>query len=1121
NTTISVTPPAGAILNKNIGIRVRLSTDPVASMSPTGPAPDGEVEDYIAQVMAFDYGDLADDDAGGAYPTNDTDGGEGIGASHKIVGGLKLGLSVDAETDGLPSATANGDDLNGSDDENGVTFPTLIAGQPANITVNVMNMTGVPAELFAFIDWNKDGDLDDPGEVVQTTVLNGTSGNISVVVNIPASAVLNMPLGARFRLTNDPAFNGKPTGPAGPGEVEDYYVQVLGLDFGDLADGNAPGSYPTNTTDGGEGIGPSHVIVDGLKIGSSVDAEGNGLASSGANGDDLTGIDDENGIAAFPQFTANANASVSVTVMNMTGGDAKLTGFIDWNGDGDFNDANEMVSATVPDGTNGPILLSFFVPANAVLSEDLGARFRLSTDPQASMSPTGPAPDGEVEDYEVQVTCPAILTVTTSTPESCPEYSFDVWVEHTPGLGSIGVFYSANGGLTPAQLYDFANHGANGILPLEDYIVTGNSPTAIYNQTIPTFGTYTIYAILAQGNGYIADPNCLPMATTTIEIVDDNPPSIVCPTDATVELDGTITGGLLDGQPDLAIVSSGPCGVTLNYTQPVGTDDCPNPITVLTSGFGAAPNYYEYNGTYTSVWTVTDNAGHTASCSFTIVIEDPIPPIITCPDDLTINTDPGECDAAVTYAHPLGGDNCPGFTFNLVQGPQSGEEFPLGTTTVQYQITDDMGNTTTCSFTVTVEDKEKPQISCPDDITVNTSTNGTGDCSGLMPYLVPGVTASDNCTSPLTNYVQNPPAGSALLGAHGQQFDIVITVTDEAGNSNACELEITLFDNEPPTLSCPTTPINVSCAQSVPPVPNVPAADNCSNAPINLDLEFFETLTPGTCHDQFTLTRVWTATDAGGNTSACTQVINVNDTAAPTWNQPAPPNPTVQCAQDVPNVPLQTASDNCGNPVYVDFSEVTDLGTCHDQFTVIRTWRATDACGNATTRTQTITVNDNTNPFWVSPAPAPLVEVDCADDVPLPIPQFALDNCGKPVDIEYTEVLNPGDCHDQFSILRIWTAADDCGNEIVRTQLVVVTDITAPFWITSAPQEWVMVDCAQDVPQVMWQDARDNCGELLIVEYSEILEPGDCPNEFNIVRYWTAEDACGNSTQRQQVIMVK
>jgi hypothetical protein len=52
--------------------------------------------------------------------------------------GLFLGANVDAEADGLPSALADGDDLNGTDDENGVAaqgVPTVAGGGFVTVTV--------------------------------------------------------------------------------------------------------------------------------------------------------------------------------------------------------------------------------------------------------------------------------------------------------------------------------------------------------------------------------------------------------------------------------------------------------------------------------------------------------------------------------------------------------------------------------------------------------------------------------------------------------------------------------------------------------------------------------------------------------------------------------------------------------------------------------------------------------------------------------------------------------------------------------------------------------------------------------------------------------------------------
>ncbi|HRK82676.1 MAG TPA: GEVED domain-containing protein [Saprospiraceae bacterium] len=399
---LSIAVPVNAVLNANIGLRIRLSSDPafIANMLPTGAATDGEVEDYLVQVMGFDYGDLADSGAGtgaGNYETQSANGGP----SHKIVTGLKIGAAVDAETNGQQSTLANGDGA----DEDGFNpvLPAnmLVAGQTTNITVPVMNMTGGDAKLTVYIDFDNDGDLTDAGEMFSVTVPNNaTSAMLSVVV--PVGAVLNTDLGARFRLTTDVAMS--PNGPASNGEVEDYLVQVMGFDYGDLADSGAgvgAGNYETQSANGGA----SHKIVTDntgaviLKIGATVDNEGNGQQSALADGD---GADEDGFNPALPanMLVAGQTTNITVPVMNMTGGDAKLTVYIDFDNDGDLTDANEMFSTTVANNATSA-MLSVVVPANVVLNTNLGTRFRLTTD--VAMSPNGPASNGEVEDYLVQV----------------------------------------------------------------------------------------------------------------------------------------------------------------------------------------------------------------------------------------------------------------------------------------------------------------------------------------------------------------------------------------------------------------------------------------------------------------------------------------------------------------------------------------------------------------------------------------------------------------------------------------------------------------------------------------------------------------------------------------------
>jgi hypothetical protein len=109
----------------------------------------------------------------------------------------------------------------------------------------------------------------------------------------------------------------------------------------------------------------------------------------------------------------------------------------------------------------------------------------------------------------------------------------------------------------------------------------------------------------------------------------------------------------------------------------------------------------------------------------------------------------------------------------------------------------------------------------------------------------------------------------------------------------------------------------------------------------------------------YTITRIWTARDVTGNATKHTQVITVKDTQAPAFNN-VPANVTV-CGTTVPTAAILTATDNCDATPSVSLtSEVstkTTNGTCTDNFyTVTRTWKASDNCGNAVTATQVITV---------------------------------------------------------------------------------------------------------------------------------------------------------------------
>jgi hypothetical protein len=180
---------------------------------------DDNVSSYT-YVDATDYGD-APISYGSAWHSFDVDRYQRY-----------LGPSIDYELFYQASATANGDDLAGIDDENGVTIPALVRGTDVTITVNVNTpATNQRGYINGWIDWNGNGIFEDATELVIDNVQKGL-GNYSEVVSVPVDAYISGPTYARFRFGPDnyDIYYG-PTGAASFGEVEDYMVQIKSSAF--------------------------------------------------------------------------------------------------------------------------------------------------------------------------------------------------------------------------------------------------------------------------------------------------------------------------------------------------------------------------------------------------------------------------------------------------------------------------------------------------------------------------------------------------------------------------------------------------------------------------------------------------------------------------------------------------------------------------------------------------------------------------------------------------------------------------------------------------------------------------------------------------------------------------
>ncbi|MFO0867384.1 MAG: GEVED domain-containing protein [Pirellulales bacterium] len=336
-------------------------------------------------------------DAPAGYPTLLADDG----ARHVRNGRLFLGSAVDAEIDGNPDSLALGDDASSSgpvDDEDGVAFHgAAVIGTPLTLTVTASH-AGL---LDAWVDLNGDGDWADPGEQVFASESVSAGANVRQI-NIPVTAVAGTTM-TRFRLSSAGGLSY--TGEAADGEVEDHALVIrssaAGRDYGD-ASNTPPSSYPTLESLGGA----SHQLTTGHYLGNFVDGETDGVPSVGADGDDLAGLPDEDGVRQLAPLVLGETGQLDVQ--------ASLPGFlnawIDFNQDGDWEDAGEHVFDALP-LAGGWNRLPVAVPEasdGARASAATAARFRFTADAAEGRLPGGGASTGEVEDHRLVLVYPTV-----------------------------------------------------------------------------------------------------------------------------------------------------------------------------------------------------------------------------------------------------------------------------------------------------------------------------------------------------------------------------------------------------------------------------------------------------------------------------------------------------------------------------------------------------------------------------------------------------------------------------------------------------------------------------------------------------------------------------------------
>tara|TARA_R100000306_G_scaffold62401_1_gene69613 strand:+ start:83428 stop:91236 length:7809 start_codon:yes stop_codon:yes gene_type:complete len=553
-------------------------------------------------------------------------------------------------------------------------------------------------------------------------------------------------------------------------------------------------------------------------------------------------------------------------------------------------------------------------------------------------------------------------------------------------------------------------------------------------------------------------------------------------------------GGVTSGTTNPGI-RAGDGEVIITYTQSL--------VVTQTAGLASGSTFPV--GTTTNTFVVTDGAGNTATCSFDVTINDTEAPMITCPGDIMVNNDPGDCAAIVSFM-ATATDNCSAM---VTYSQDPGTSFPVGTTTVTATATDPAGNTASCTFDVTVTDNEPPVAVCM-DLTVQLDASGN---ASITPADIDGG-SSDNCG--IASLAITPSTFScADVGPN----TVTLTVTDVNGNSSTCTSTVTVEDNVPPVAVCQDITIQLDAngdASIVPADVDGGSTDACGIASIAIDIDTF------TCADVGPNNVTLTVTDVNGNSSSCVAVVTVEDNIPPTITCPADIDlgtDTGICGALVNYPDPLPTDDNCG---VASITQTAGLpsGSIFPVGMTVNTFVVTDLSGNTATCSFTVTITDDEPPVAVCQDIT--VQLDASGSVTIlasDVDGGSTDNCSTG-SLDLLLDIDTFTCADVGPNTVTLTVIDEAGLSSTCTATVTVEDVTPP--VAVCQNIIVQLDATGNVtidPSLLDNGSTDECGGTLT--YTASPDTFDCSNVGANTVTLTVTDSNGNSSTCTGVVLVE
>ncbi len=561
------------------------------------------------------------------------------------------------------------------------------------------------------------------------------------------------------------------------------------------------------------------------------------------------------------------------------------------------------------------------------------------------------------------------------------------------------------------------------------------------------------------------------------------------------------------------------------------TDNC-GIRTLLINGQASATYTCANRGPNTAILTVIDSSNNQSFCSATININDITNPTARCRNiDVYVDSFTNNGQIRVPAARIDNGstDNCGVVSWQINnQDTVTYTCANVGANIVTLTVRDSSGNPSTCNAVVTVLDTVRPIARCLNPVNVFLNNSGTISVTGAM---IDGG-STDNCgiVSRLIN------------GSNARQFlctdiglnNVVLTVSDAAGNSRTCNAVVDVRDTTRPTAVCQNRLVLLS--NNFPAVAIVTAAsingtsnDNCGVQTLLINGQPRDTFD---CSNVGISTAVLTVIDQSGNQSTCTSSITVTDNVAP----------TITCTNRVVYLdangqasvlPTQVGSgtDGCTIITWTINGQTTAAYNCDSLAINVGPRpvliRATDPSGNFATCNATITVLDTMRP--VANCRNINAQLDASGQVvvvPSQIDGPSIDNCPITTYLINNQASQSYNCSQVGVRNALLTVRDASGNQSTCTAVINVQDNIAPV-ANCRSSITVNLNASTGLATVQATSINNNitpstdaCGPLTFSVAGNSSVTFNCSNVGSNAILLTVTDANGNASQCPSIINV-